>query len=217
MSSTNPDEALLWSFVERRGSFALIDVAQTHATNTLAVLCTTQSVFPLWVTSTDVTIHRKASGEVVYIVASVFPLWVTSTDVTIHRKASGEVVYIVAVHLPFKGKNSLFKVESTTGTVTQIVSECKHHSRVSSSLFCVGVGDEYQLWDCNNTEHALRSVCITGEGDSDIKQVVGGSGFLFVLRGGNMVSVIEALSGTPVLTFEVSCTLSAIDTKASLL
>ncbi|KAH3757741.1 alkaline phosphatase family protein [Pelomyxa schiedti] len=177
MNPANVDEALLWGVLGDVTHFALLDVSQTHSTKTLVVLSSTQCAFPP---------RRVCDGEAI-----------------IMRRSSGEVLYVVQVS-QFGGYGGLlFLVESATGTTTKI-PEALALSQVSASLFCVCSGFTYQLWDCNDTAHPLRTLCITGDGDfSSIKQVVGGSGFLFVLRYGNKVTVLEALSGITVLTFDL--------------
>ncbi|KAH3763676.1 E3 ubiquitin-protein ligase Ufd4 [Pelomyxa schiedti] len=181
MNNANRDEAFVSSTIGETANFTLVDVAQTHKTNTLVVVSSTQCSFPAWIAYQNVVVQRRASGEVVYVV-------------NLHLLSQGDE----------ERAKPLFLVESSTpDTMTQIAKECDNLSQVSSSLFCVCCRDTFQLWDCNNTTHPLRSVSITSDADAcHIKQAVGGSGFLFVLRDDNKVTVMEALSGTTVLTFE---------------
>ncbi|KAH3732276.1 hypothetical protein Pelo_16891 [Pelomyxa schiedti] len=140
MNPANPDEALIMTLTlaGNRVSFVLVDVAQTHATHRLVVLCSTSCSLPPPVTRIS-PITRKRNGDVVFIVAS-------------------------RTYTPLS--SPVFWIEASTGATTMMTPDCTSVAQVSSSLFSLWFRDpasssRVELWDCNDAAKPLRVVDCT--------------------------------------------------------
>ncbi|KAH3743085.1 hypothetical protein Pelo_15531 [Pelomyxa schiedti] len=155
--------------------------------------------------------HRTGKLAVLSTTKCPTPMVDAYIRALIVRKRTGQVVFIC-----HNIQDTVYTVESITGTSTQLATHCTDMSQVSESLFCTGFrySQSYELWDVNNTAHPVR--CINH--DDHFRQVVGGTrGFLFAVMENNKIFVLEALSGFVVLVIDVSFTLDTINTQLSFL
>ncbi|KAH3759706.1 hypothetical protein Pelo_8473 [Pelomyxa schiedti] len=171
MNPANPDEALIMTLeAANRVSFVLVDVAQTHATHRLVVLCSTRCSLPPQVTHIA-PITRKRNGDVVFVV--------TSRSIT-------------------PPSSPVFWIEASTGASTMMTPECTSIAQVSSSLFSLWFRDpasssRVELWDCNDAAKPLRVVDCTGlsiNRSNQLPQVVGGTTAARRFRGRYLIPAV---------------------------
>ncbi|KAH3765367.1 hypothetical protein Pelo_2774 [Pelomyxa schiedti] len=181
MNPANSDEALITYTLPDGYKLVLVDVAQTHSTHSLVVLCSTCCTIPFNLVCT----------------------------VAITRKISGELVFILTGHRSTTPYGPAYWVEASTGQCRILKPMCTTVSQMSSSLFCLWHQNTpslwFELWDCNNPGNPLMTSDLSGLNNNTNQYneyvypaVVCCSSFLFALSG-NKVTVMEAVSGIIIL------------------
>ncbi|KAH3763002.1 hypothetical protein Pelo_5139 [Pelomyxa schiedti] len=152
----------------------------------------------------DVNLTHKSGNLAVITSVSLKNMDYTFDDVRVMRRRSGAVVF-VATSLSSSEMEVVLIDPTATEVMTRVTCNCAVISQVSSSVFCAWCPPptrSFELWDCNDLSKPLRAI---NSGDN-FTQVVGGQGFLFGVVGGKVV-VMEAFTGTTVVTFDVSLAL----------
>ncbi|KAH3759899.1 hypothetical protein Pelo_8277 [Pelomyxa schiedti] len=175
------------------GMFIVIDVERTFATKNLEIL-------------TQVSVARRTATRNCYW---VFDLVAKSGPaLLLKKKADNTRVIVVESQLGY-----VFHIDSATGDVVQLCEGGKREvSQLSTSTFCIhSRGDRErwctQLWECGNTAAGPVRTIEHESGGGGVNdgtlQVVGGSGFLFVV-GRDTIVVSDAESGVVVVTLSLS-------------
>ncbi|KAH3731643.1 hypothetical protein Pelo_17527 [Pelomyxa schiedti] len=167
------------------GMFIVIDIERTFATKNLEIL-------------TQVSVANPK-------VADEFGI----TALLMKKKADNTRVIVAESRI-----GCVFHVDSVTGDVVQLCDGgMREVSQLNTSTFCIhsrGDGERSftQLWECGNTAAGpVRTIEHERSGgggvNDDTLQVVGGSGFLFVV-GRDTIVVSDAESGVVVVTLSLS-------------
>ncbi|KAH3761012.1 hypothetical protein Pelo_7173 [Pelomyxa schiedti] len=189
LSWSNPDEALILSCKNDKAQFTLLDLPMTYSTGRPVVLVSTTTQWP-------------GEDGVEFVVGLL-----------IMKNGAGQPVFI------YTNRRVVYHLDPCTGVKTQLTKLKEGRccfSQVSSSVFCIGLEETYELWDCNNVvaQPLLRAV----HSDKRFRQVVGGRGFLFAVTDNkNEILVIDAMSGVIVLTIVVSSPINMIHPETSFL